>query len=237
MFPHYYLASCLSTNDAIENFLSSPSRSLSVYTFNQTSGRGQYGNSWDTQVDQNLAFSLALPSKLISLSETLLNYHTAETFRQFLAKLTQSEALIKWPNDLILHKKKVGGILIEKRRINKEGYFILGVGINVRQRNFTALPSAGSLWTQSGQEFDLHETAQLLNEYLFHHLLNFPCEEAILESYNAHLFKKDEVGVFEIEGLRQNGIIKSANSQGELIVDLENEGEKRFYHKEIKMLY
>lgn len=237
MFPLYYLTSCLSTNDAIVNFLSEPSRSLCVYTFNQTKGRGQYGNSWETQENQNLAFSLALPEEMLALSENLLNYHTAETFREFLAKLTQSEALIKWPNDLILHKKKVGGMLIEKRRIGKNWYYILGLGINVRQRDFAALPSAGSLWTQSGQEFDLHETAQLLNEYLFQNLRKWPSNEAILESYNAHLFKKEEVSVFEIQGLRQNGIIKEADLEGGLLVDLEKDGRKRFYHKEIKMLY
>lgn len=237
MFPLYYLTSCLSTNDVVVNFLSESSLSLCVYTFKQTKGRGQYGNSWETKEDQNLAFSLAIPQEELALGENMLNYHTAETFRQFLAKLTQTDTLIKWPNDLILQGKKVGGMLIEKRRIGKVGYYILGVGINVRQIDFSSLPSAGSLWTQSGKEFDLHETAQLLNEYLFENLLNIPSDQKILESYNSNLFKKEEVAVFEIGGLRQNGIIKVADAEGGLLVDLERDGRKRFYHKEIKMLY
>ena len=46
-----------------------------------------------------------------------------------------------------------------------------------------------------------------------------------------------EVSVFEIGKIRQNGIIKNVDEQGYLWIDLENEGLKRFYHKEIKLLY
>ena len=61
--------------------------------------------------------------------------------------------------------------------------------------------------------------------------------EEILDQYHHFLFKKDEVSVFEIGEIRQNGIIKKVDGQGHLWIDLENEGLKRFYHKEIKLLY
>ena len=61
--------------------------------------------------------------------------------------------------------------------------------------------------------------------------------EKILDQYHHFLFKKDEVSVFEIDQIRQNGIIKKVDEQGYLWIDLENEGIKRFYHKEIKLLY
>jgi len=210
---------------------------FSVYTYNQTQGRGQYGNSWTTLENKNLAFSLALAKDKCPLDENLLNYHTAETIRCFLAKLTQLDVFVKWPNDLILQKKKVSGMLIEKKRFGSEWYYIIGVGINVNQQDFTSLPSAGSLWTQSGVHYELDNLAQSLNAFLFAHLLNFPPESQILESYNAHLFKRGELGVYEIEGLRQNGIIQYADREGRLHVDLEHRGLEAFYHKTIKMLY
>jgi len=58
-----------------------------------------------------------------------------------------------------------------------------------------------------------------------------------MDQFNENLFRKDEISVFEINGERQNGIIKYADEKGELWVDLENDGLKPFYHKEIKLLY
>ena len=68
-------------------------------------------------------------------------------------------------------------------------------------------------------------------------ILEKKSNEEILEEYNKNLFKKDKISVFEIDGLRQNGIIKSCDEQGFLWIDLENSELQKFYHKEIEMLY
>ena len=54
---------------------------------------------------------------------------------------------------------------------------------------------------------------------------------------NQNLFRKDIISVFEINKMRQNGIIKNADEKGFLWVDLEKDGLKKFYHKEIELLY
>ena len=119
----------------------------------------------------------------------------------------------------------------------EEKYFIIGIGINVLQENFENLPKAGSILTQTGLQFDLNEFAEQFHFYFSEKILEKKSNEEILEEYNKNLFKKDKISVFEIDGLRQNGIIKSCDEQGFLWIDLENSELQKFYHKEIEMLY
>ena len=235
----FYIQQCLSTNDEIVNLLKSHDgiRELTLYTFDQTKGRGQYGNTWDTAPNQNLAFSMALLQKEVSQSDILFNFHTANILRDFIAKKTETKVEVKWPNDIIIHHKKVSGMLIEKKKIGNNVYFIIGIGLNLLQQNFQNLPKAGSILTQTKKEFDLENWTKEMHTFFLEKVFEPVSSEEILDQYHHFLFKKDEVSVFEIDKIRQNGIIKKVDEQGYLWIDLENEGLKRFYNKEIKLLY
>jgi BirA family biotin operon repressor/biotin-[acetyl-CoA-carboxylase] ligase len=231
-----YLDHCTSTNDEIIDFINTrylEEDFLTVYTFNQTHGRGQYGNTWENSPQENLAFSFAIKNKNFSTSPILLNYYTAIIIRDFIANLTQTEVKIKWPNDIILKNKKICGMLFEK----KGDYLITGIGINILQKNFEGLPKGGSLFTQTGLKFDLKTLAESLHHYILGKLIQNEIPEDILETYNTHLFKRHEVSVFEKDHSRQNGIIQSADESGNLWIELENEGLQKFFHKEIELLY
>jgi BirA family biotin operon repressor/biotin-[acetyl-CoA-carboxylase] ligase len=237
--PHlFYLEECLSTQDELNPILLlNPQNFCGVYTFNQTKGRGQYGNSWQTKPNENIAFSLAAKSSVFQLNDTFFNYYTAILVRDFLANLTALSTKIKWPNDIILEKKKVVGILIEKRKLKNETYFVIGIGLNVLQREFPEISNAGSLFTQTNHEFGLHDLAENLCDFLIKHMAVNISESEVLERFNAHLFRKNEISVFEIQERRQNGIVQNADGNGNLWIDLENDGLQKFYHKEIKLLY
>lgn len=234
----FYLKECSSTNDEIFKFLLyKNSDFISVYTFNQTKGRGQYGNTWLFSAEKNIAFTLAVKTDHFTVSDFMFNYYTAILIRDFLANLTENNIRIKWPNDIILKNKKIVGILIEKKKINQNNYFIIGAGFNILQEKFDGIPNAGSLLTLTGRHFDLNKFAVSLYEFLTDRLKNIPSEREILGRFNANLFRKDEISVFELEKKRQNGIIKNADAKGKLWIDLENDGLQSFYHKEIKLLY
>lgn len=233
----YYQKECSSTNDEISQVLLYPhSDFVGLYTFNQTKGRGQYGKSWASRPEQNLAYTLAVKTANIMHSDSLFNYYTAIAIREFLAKLTDKTVKIKWPNDIILANKKVVGILIEKKKFNGENYYIIGAGINILQEKFDEISNAGSLLTQTGEKFDLKDLTEELHEFLVEKFKNLPSEDEILEEFNLNLFRKDEISVFEINGNRQNGIIRKADEKGEIEIEFEDET-RRFYHKEIKLLY
>ena len=231
-----YYQHCTSTQDEIIDFINTNHLTedfLAVYTFNQTKGRGQYGNSWEITPEENLAFSFAIKTKNISVSNSLFNFYTAIIIRDFIANLSKTEVKIKWPNDLILKNKKICGMLFEK----KGDYFIVGIGINILQKEFGDLQKAGSIFTQTHLSFDLKSFAESLHQYILKNLLQNPFPENILEIYNANLFKRNEISVFEKNKVRQNGIIKNADETGHLWIELEKEGLQKFFHKEIELLY
>ena len=231
-----YFNNCASTQDELIDFLNQHYLSedfLAVYTFNQTKGRGQYGNSWENLPEKNLAYSFALKTKNINVSDTCFNFYTAILVRDFIANLTKTEVKIKWPNDLILKNKKICGMLFEKSK----NYFVVGIGINVLQENFKNLPKAGSVLSQTGLSFELKAFTESLHQYLFEHLVQKEIPNNILELYHLHLYRKNEVSVFEKNEVRQNGIIKNVDETGHIWIDLENEGLQKFFHKEIELLY
>ena len=231
-----YFNNCASTQDELIDFLNQHYLSedfLAVYTFNQTKGRGQYGNSWENLPEKNLAYSFALKTKNINVSDTCFNFYTAILVRDFIANLTKTEVKIKWPNDLILKNKKICGMLFEKSK----NYFVVGIGINILQENFKNLPKAGSVLSQTGLSFELKAFTESLHQYLFEHLVQKEIPNNILELYHLHLYRKNEVSVFEKNEVRQNGIIQNVDENGYIWIDLENEGLQKFFHKEIGLLY
>ena len=231
-----YFNNCASTQDELIDFLNQHYLSedfLAIHTFNQTKGRGQYGNSWENLPEENLAYSFALKTKNINVSDTCFNFYTAILVRDFIANLTKTEVKIKWPNDLILKNKKICGMLFEKSK----NYFVVGIGINILQENFKNLPKAGSVLSQTGLSFELKAFTESLHQYLFEHLVQKEIPNNILELYQLHLYRKNEVSVFEKNEVRQNGIIKNVDETGHIWIDLENEGLQKFFHKEIELLY
>lgn len=234
----HYVSRCNSTNDLLEEFIPPGASSAGLYTFCQLQGRGTYGNHWEGGRGQNTALSIAVESSPFPWSGFLFNYRTAVLLRDYLASAADLEVALKWPNDLVAGGKKVGGILIEKRAKNGRGYYIIGVGINVLQRDFSSLPQASSLSIEAGREFDMHAFTKGLYRAVVEGLFLRPSEQEIMRAFNQVLFRKDQISVFESQsGVRQNGIIRRALPDGTLLVEFENEGTRQIRHKEYKLLY
>ncbi len=136
-----------------------------VWTDYQTAGRGQGSNTWESERGKNLLFSV------------LYHPHDIPANRQFTISMAISLAIadalgeqigdvsIKWPNDIYWRNAKIGGILIENRLLGQTiRDTIIGVGINVNQRQFHSdAPNPVSLWQIHGHE--THREA-LLNDIL-----------------------------------------------------------------------
>ncbi len=234
----FFVSECESTNDSVKDYVDPVNTGITALcTFHQTKGKGQYGNKWQEVKNQNIAITLALPVKLITLADSLFNYYTAVLLRDFVANLTKCGVKTKWPNDLIINDRKISGILIEKKKIHGEPYLITGIGINVTGENFADIPNAGSIYTETGVKYDLKILAEQLFAFFERNLANLPSKEEILQNYNSNLYRKDQISCFQLNNQRQNGIIKSADENGFLWIDLEHDGLSKFFHKEIAMLY
>jgi BirA family biotin operon repressor/biotin-[acetyl-CoA-carboxylase] ligase len=139
-----------STNDEAAAWLKAGSPDLSlVIADEQTQGRGRLQRRWFTPPESGLALSLVLresqpvESDAIPLLLSRLTGLGAVAICTTLQACCQLEAQIKWPNDVLLGKRKVAGILAEAhwRGDLLEGV-VLGIGVNVTQE---AVPPASML--------------------------------------------------------------------------------------------
>ncbi len=84
-----------------------------LYTMEQTRGKGQRGATWVSEKDKNLTFSILLTEKIQNLTPFLINQILSVTMVQWLKMDLQVQAKIKWPNDILSVQHKLAGILIE----------------------------------------------------------------------------------------------------------------------------
>ena len=103
----------------------------------QTKGRGMNGRVWLSAKEKNILMTMILyPQKNVKELEGI-TYKIAEMVRVAIKELYDIELTIKLPNDLLLHSKKVSGILTESSvRDEKVNYLIIGIGFNVNQIEF-----------------------------------------------------------------------------------------------------
>jgi BirA family biotin operon repressor/biotin-[acetyl-CoA-carboxylase] ligase len=111
----------------------------------QTAGIGRHGHSWNSEKDTGLYVSMVLePHPVLTLALGL-------AAQEGLRKVTSLECDIRWPNDLMLSGRKLGGILVQLH----EGRAVAGIGINIGQRRFPddLATIATSLFIETGLEF------------------------------------------------------------------------------------
>ncbi len=146
-----------STNTvAMEWAAQAASEGSTVVAEYQTAGRGRLGRIWDAAPGQNLLFSVVLrpqfaPEKL-NLITLCASIAVAEAVDAVTSPLDTS---IKWPNDILLEGRKCCGMLLESTTgIAGDRTVILGVGLNVNQRDFAAglEDQATSLMLQTGRQ-------------------------------------------------------------------------------------
>jgi BirA family biotin operon repressor/biotin-[acetyl-CoA-carboxylase] ligase len=121
----------------------------------QTKGRGRGRNKWESQKG-GLWFSILLRPKTPTPKLPLLQFLAAVATRRALEEETSLGVKLKWPNDLVLRKSKLGGILIEsKTQGDSVSFAILGIGLNINQRKDQIPTGAISLRLASGKQHDL----------------------------------------------------------------------------------
>jgi BirA family biotin operon repressor/biotin-[acetyl-CoA-carboxylase] ligase len=100
----------------------------------QTAGRGRLGRTWSSHQELGLYLSVLLRPDFGIESYSRLTIMTAVATLQTIEELTSLHLQIKWPNDLMIHRKKLAGILTEVHRDQKGNPFaIVGLGLNLHQ--------------------------------------------------------------------------------------------------------
>lgn len=237
------LSSCPSTNDYALDLLSKskPKDGTAILTFCQTQGRGQVGSNWVSEPFKNIAFTCILyPDFLKPKEQISLNQAVALAVLNLMARYTEKEVNVKWPNDIYVNHHKISGILIQNLlSSNKFSASIVGIGINVNQDQFPAdLYQATSLINETGRTFDLKELYLELCDCLNEQYVRLQNRELsdIHFDYINKLYKYQEWSLFErINGATFKGKIIGISSAGKLQVEREGEIEE-FGIKEVKLI-
>lgn len=102
----------------------------------QTNGKGRLGRNWFSIKGQSLTFSILL-TKTKHYKINIINFAASLAVSFSLENLYQLKPELKWPNDVLVNKKKISGILLESTiKKNKVERLVVGIGINVNQNNF-----------------------------------------------------------------------------------------------------
>lgn len=108
-----------------------------VITEFQSHGRGRHGRPWNAQPGENLLFSVVLRPSLPRTSAGLLTFFAAVSVARGIEQVCGTPMEYKWPNDLLFHGRKTCGILLENSMDGESvNYAVVGVGVNVNQREF-----------------------------------------------------------------------------------------------------
>lgn len=211
-----------------------------VTTDFQVAGRGQRGNSWESEPAKNLLFSVYITPTFVPVKcQFLISQISALSVADSLAQYTDG-ITIKWPNDIYWNQQKISGMLIEH---NFSGVMlaesIIGIGLNINQENFVSdAPNPVSLYNVIGKEVNREE---VLNDILnrlngYYELLKSGEEQTITKAYHESLFRKD--GFHQYRDKEGNFLAKivCVEPDGRFVLATQN-GEMRSYlFKEVQVV-
>jgi BirA family biotin operon repressor/biotin-[acetyl-CoA-carboxylase] ligase len=207
-----------------------------VYADFQTAGRGAGSNTWHSSRGLNILTSICFDSGLAAADQFVFNLWFATSTRLFLSKYVP-EVLIKWPNDMYVHDRKLAGDLTEHSVSGgRLDFTVAGIGINVNEERFPeTIPHPTSLYLETGQHYDIDT---LMDEYLSllrerRPLLCTDHATELREEYLSHLYRLNEPHPYIIHGQQITGIIRDIDRFGRLVLELPDGKQEAYGFKEV----
>jgi len=163
-----------STNDVIEKLArDGVKEGVAVFAESQTKGRGRLGRQWSSPTRKGLWLSILLRPDLRPQETTQLTVASATAIRRAIQRTTGLRPEIKWPNDILMHGRKLVGILTElSAELDRVRHVTLGIGVNVNQSASDFPPDlrklATSLRLEAGRTVARAELATAILQELDH---------------------------------------------------------------------
>ena len=257
-----WLGSTDSTNEEARRRISDIDNLSVLSALEQTSGRGQRGNTWSSAPGENLTFSIVLKFSIPGNIREILP--AVKAYDQFILTEIASlsvvdflsrhhiEAKIKWPNDIYIGRRKICGMLIENSiRGSHLSSSIIGIGLNINQRNFdVSIPNPISMsLCRPEAHFDIHlcleEFLEIFNDNLSRYLTYTTENERdivyrnLRREYLSHLWLLNEPAEFyDVTASRKfQGMIRGLSPVGHILIeDTENGRVREFAFKEVSYI-
>ncbi len=211
-------------------------------TDDQSRGRGQYNRKWESEPGQNLTFSMAFIPSLAERFHVLTLACALAVVDHLNDLLDESNACIKWPNDVIVNNRKIAGVLTETMFSgNHLDRLVIGIGLNVNQQKFSKDLSsiATSVCLENGgevkREFFLGDVLSRIEHYynLWHRQ-----QPGLLKSINQHIKGHGQwIGLEVNDELREDTYkLLGIDEAGKLLM-LDHEGAiESFSYEQIRLI-
>lgn len=194
-----------------------------VVTREQTKGKGRLGRTWQSKKDDGIAFSVLLrpnvaPSEVSAITP-LAGLAVCKAIREY----TKLDCVIKWPNDIIVGRKKLVGILTEmSAEFDAVEYVITGIGINIDHTSFPEEIAfkATSLLLETGRHIDKNEFLACVLEHLENEFVknNLELTPTALSEYTDLCTTVGRSVTFQRGTRRISGMAVGVSEHGELKV-------------------
>ena len=189
---------------------------LVVISEQQTAGRGRQGKEWYSPNAGNIYMTIKFKDKNPAPLSLIIGLLISEAMDSVSGQ--KINAGLKWPNDLLINKKKICGILIESEMNADEVEFIVGIGINY------SLPKKESWWGEIGELADILPREKLMNSIL-QNIINYK-ENGYKNWKDAWEKRCMHIGT-ELKTLSNNqketdiGIFNGINEEGKMLLQTE----------------
>jgi BirA family biotin operon repressor/biotin-[acetyl-CoA-carboxylase] ligase len=224
------IKSTASTNDFLKDLLrqQTAEEGLVVFAENQTAGKGQRGNAWESEPGKNIACSILLHPVFLPVSRHFLLSETVALGIKSALDTYIQPIEIKWPNDIYYQGSKMGGILIENELLGAQFVrSIIGVGLNVNQDVFLSdAPNPVSMKQVLGKSVAIESVLEKIIQAVWdwYEKLKAGETEMITRSYQDFLYRKsgfhryeDSKGTFSacIDRIGDDGFLHLITRTGE----------------------
>lgn len=194
----------------------------------QRAGRGRSGRLWESSKEEGLCMTLLLRPEIAPNAASMLTLVAAMAVTKAIRRLTELPVQIKWPNDIVLHGKKICGILTEmSTETDHINYVVVGIGINVANESFPEeiRDTATSLFLESGKCLERMKLLEAICQEFesYYDLFCQTCDLTNIQGeYEDYLVNRDrQVRVLDPKEPFV-GIAKGITKTGELIVATED---------------
>lgn len=236
-----HLVETESTNLYARSAISNAHATL-ITTDYQTAGRGQRGNTWESEAEKNLLFTLSLRTEDIAANQQfVLCELISVALCDVLGEYTEN-IRIKWPNDIYYKDKKLCGILIEH---DLEGMHLsrslIGVGINVNQSLFVSdAPNPISLRQILGHEVDreilLGEVVNHFMELYTQFTSSMLSRATLHEHYTTLLYLRDTPATYRDAAGPFTAILRDVAPDGHLLLENQQGDLHSYLFKEVAFM-
>lgn len=196
-----------------------------VVTDHQMNGRGRRGRTWESPAGEAIAMTFLLRPKIDPNNASMLTLVAAMAVARGIEDETGLKAGIKWPNDVIINRKKVSGILTEmSAQADYVNHIVVGIGINVHIDEFPEELKniATSIFLELGIKINRAALIERICEYFeayFEVFLQTEDLSAISKQYDAYMVNRNQpVKVLDPKDTYE-GTARGITTRGELLVD------------------